>query len=323
MAGCCALAPSAVDAQEGAPFRVDRGRFTVVGYPQDAPLVRSLAASAVASDTFPGLPRPSQRVLIAVAPDESRFRDWIGPAAPEWGAAVAFPGERRIIMQGRNAGSDAGDPISVLRHELAHLALHEAMGDLPPRWFDEGYASFAAAETGRDQVLSTNVALVFRGVPALDSLDAWFHEGPARAEAGYALAHRAVAELAALDQARGLSLFFQYWKERGTMDAAVRAAYGLTLSGFEDRWQKTMRRRYGGLALIADLAVVGAIVLAMLLPLYISRRRRDRARMDRLRAAEAAADEAARASLLAQMLGDPAGEDLTRRPAGSAEGEAP
>ena len=313
--------PATLPAQEGAPFRLDRGRFTIVGFPQDAALVRSLAASAVANDTFPGLPRPAHRVLIAIAPDDARFRDWIGPAAPEWGAAVAFPGERRIVMQGRSAGSDAGDPISVLRHELAHLALHEAMGDLPPRWFDEGYASFAAAETGRDQVLSTNVALVFRGVPALDSLDRWFYEGSARAEAGYALAHRAVAELAALDQARGLTLFFQYWKERGTIDGAVRAAYGLTLAGFEDRWQKTMRRRYGGLALIADLAVVGAIVLAMLLPLYITRRRRDRARMEQLRAADRAAEAAAAAGIMAQILAEQPPGDLTPRPASSAEGE--
>lgn len=262
-------------------------------------------------------------MLIAIAPDEARFREWIGPAAPEWGAAVAFPAERRIVMQGRNAGSDAGDPISVLRHELAHLALHEAMGDLPPRWFDEGYASHAAAETGRDQVLATNVALVFRGVPALDSLDAWFHEGSARAEAGYALAHRAVAELAALDRQRGLTLFFAYWKERGSIDAAVRAAYGLTLSGFEDHWQKTMRRRYGGLALIADLAVVGAIVLAMLLPLYISRRRRDRARMAQLRASERAAEAAANEGIIAQILGETDDGDLAPRPARSPEGEVP
>lgn len=260
-------------------------------------------------------------MLIAIAPDEARFRDWIGPAAPEWGAAVAFPGERRIVMQGRTAGSDAGDPVSVLRHELAHLALHEALGDLPPRWFDEGYASYAAAETGRDQVLSTNVALVFRGVPALDSLDAWFHEGSMRAEAGYALAHRAVSELAALDQDRGLSLFFQYWKERRTMDAAVRAAYGMTLAGFETHWRKTMRRRYGGLALIADLAVVGGIVLAMLLPLYVSRRRRDRARMAQLRASERAAEAAAGAAILAEILGEPGVAEPERRPASGPEGE--
>src|SRR5688500_6756298 len=111
-AAAMVLLPLDLGAQAGAPFRVDRGRFTVVGFPQDAPLVRSLAASAVANDSFPGIPRPSQRVLIAIAPDDARFRDWIGPAAPEWGAAVAFPEERRIVMQGRGAGSDAGDRIA-------------------------------------------------------------------------------------------------------------------------------------------------------------------------------------------------------------------
>ena len=313
----------AAGAQEGAAYRLDRGRFTIVAFPQDEPLVRALADAAVAADTFPGLARPTQRVLIAIAPDAKRFREWIGPAAPEWGAAVAFPAERRIIMQGRTAGSGAGDPVSVLRHELAHLALHEALGDLPPRWFDEGYASFAAAEVGRERVLATNVALVFRGPPALDSLDHWFHEGSARAEAGYALAHLAVAELAARDRERGLSLFFEYWKERRSMDAAVRAAYGLTLDGFEAQWRKTIRRRYGGLALIADLAVVGAIVLAMLLPLYLSRRRRDRARMAQLRATERAAEEAARASMMAELLSDPADPDLARNAKPGTEGEVP
>ena len=63
--------------------------------------------------------------------------------------------------------SDAGDPREVLRHELAHLALHEYLGDLPPRWFDEGYASYAAREWSREDALSANVALAIRGTPTL------------------------------------------------------------------------------------------------------------------------------------------------------------
>ena len=133
--------------------------------PLTASVLFSLGCSGGGSDT-----KPAATASSGVAAPPTAVPTPVGPGVPEndpaiTAAAVAFPGERRIVMQGRNAGSDAGDPISVLRHELAHLALHEAMGDLPPRWFDEGYASFAAAETGRDQVLSTNVALVFRGVP--------------------------------------------------------------------------------------------------------------------------------------------------------------
>jgi hypothetical protein len=198
-------------------------------------------------------------VLLALAPDARTFRRWGGAAAPEWGAAFAFPAEHRIVMQGRAGGSDAGDPVAVLRHELAHLALHEALGDLPPRWFDEGYASLAAGEVHRDDVLATNVALLVRGVPHLDELDALFAEGAGAAQYGYALAYRAVADLEALDATRGLSYFFRYWQQTGTFDRAVRQAYGVTADGFDTRWRAGTRRRYGTLVLVANVSLLGAL----------------------------------------------------------------
>ncbi len=306
-------------AQANAPLRLDRGRFTVVFYESEAALARSLLASAAGRDTFPGLPRPTSPVLIALAPDERRFREWIGPGAPEWGAAIAFPAERRIVMQGRSAGSDAGDPAQVLRHELAHLALHEALGDLPPRWFDEGYASVAAGEWGRDEVLSTSLSLVVHGVPPLDSLDAGFRAGAARADAAYALSYRAVAELAALDPDRGLSLLFAYWPAERSLDRAVRAAYGMTLAGFEKRWQERTMRRYGGLAILANVTLAAGILAVVVVPLYLARRRRDRARMDALKRADEAAERAERESALEELLRStaptpPPGADDSRTP---------
>ena len=284
-----------------APLRLDRGRFTVVAFPRDEALARSAIEHAAARDTFPGLPRPSARVLIAIAPDRERFRQWGGGGAPEWGAAFAFPDESRIVIQGSTAGSDAGDPLTVLRHELAHLALHEKMGDLPPRWFDEGYASYAAGEIQRDEGVQASLALVLRGVPPLDSLDRFFASGSVRAGAGYALSHRAVAELASLDPARGLALFFEYWRRGRSLDRAVREAYGITLVAFEQRWQSRTRRRYGGLALATDLAIVGTILSIAMAPVYLSRRRRDRARLEAMRAA----DRRDEASLLEAMLATP------------------
>ena len=303
-------APRASAAQHDAPLRLDAGRFTVVHFPGDAGIARTLLAAAQERDTFPGLPRPSQRVLIAVAPNGRVFREWVGPYAPEWGVAVAAPQSRLIVMHGRDAGASGGDPLVILRHELAHLALHEALGDLPPRWFDEGYASYAAGEWGREEALATSVSLVFRPLPSLDSLDAYFFSGEQRAQQGYALGYRAVSELASMDERRGLSLFFRYWRDTGSLDAAVRAAYGVTLVDFERQWKQRTRRRYGAIALTADFALLGIIGGATLLPLWLSRRRRDRRRLDAMRAADAAAEEAARASALAVFLeGDSPGPD--------------
>jgi len=273
-----------------------------VFFPSERVLANTLLERAVRADTFPGLPRPRQHVLIAIAPDRRRFRDWIGPQAPEWGAAIAFPGSYRIVMQGRSAGADAGNPVEVLRHELAHLALAEFLGDLPPRWFDEGYASYAAREWNREDVLAANLALAMHGMPALDDLDALFSRGSSSAQTAYALSYRVVAELASLDEQHGLSLFFADWRSTGSLDQAMRAAYGITLAGFEKLWQERTRRRYGALALVSSLALVGVVVLLLVLPLYLARRQRDRRRMQQLVAADEAAERAARASALDELL---------------------
>ena len=270
--------------------------------------MRSLLEAAARRDTFPWLPRPRARVVIAVAPDERRFRAWIGPAAPEWGAAIAIPELRTIIMQGRTAGSDAGDPLVVLRHELAHLALDEALGDLPPRWFHEGYASVAAGEWGRQEVLATSLALLVSGMPSLDSLNASFEAGSSRADAAYALAHRAVLELAALDRERGLTLFFTYWRETHSLEISIRRAFGLTQAQFEERWRQRTRRQYGALAIAADLSLAAALLMTIVVPLYLARRRRDRRRLEFMRAADAAAERAARESALAALLNGEGGQ---------------
>lgn len=287
---------------------LERGRFTVHHAPTDARLAASLATSAEARDTFPGLPRPRVRVAIWVAPDDATFSRWAGDGAPEWGQAFAFPLERRIVLHGHRGGK-GGDAIAVLRHELAHLALHEVLGDLPPRWFDEGYASYAAGEWGRDEVLVTNfsLAIAFGRLPTFAGLDSSFYRGSTSAQAAYAFSYRAVAELAALDRVRGLSLFFAYWERERSLERAVRQAFGLTLGGFEEHWQRATRRRYGGLALVTDVSLGAVLVMIMIGPLWFIRRRRDRRRLEAMRAADEAQAARDRASALAALLGEDGG----------------
>lgn len=299
---------SAAHAQDDA-VRFEAGRFTILAYPQDQQLARSLLQAAQANDTFPGLPRPSSQVVISLAPDDARFAEWVGEHFPEWGAAAAFPETQRIVMHGRRAGSDAGNPLVVLRHELAHLALGEAMGTLPPRWFDEGYASYAAGEWGREEVLATSLALVLRGPSTFAALDSAFYGGATRATAAYALAHRAVAELAALDPERGLSLFFTYWKNSRSFERAVRQAYGMTSAAVEDRWRSRTRRRYGVLALVADVSLVAGLVILGVVPVYVMRRRREKRRLETLRFREADQERRARESALDALLSDPGARD--------------
>lgn len=309
-----ALPAAQGSAPPAAGLRLDGGRFTVVADAGDARMARALLTAALAQDSFPGLPRPQARVLIAVAPDAARFRRWVGPAAPEWGAAIAFPDEQRVVMQGRFAGSDAGDPVQVLRHELAHLALHEHLGPLPPRWFDEGYASVAAGEWTREAALETAVGMLWRSLPGLDSVEAGFGGGGATAAWSYTLAHRAVAELMALDPAHGVAPLLAQWRAEGSLERALRRSYGLTGEAFDRHWRAATRRRYGALALAANVSLVAGGFGILLGPLFVARRRRDRRRLAAMRAAEAAQEAAQAASALEALLAGDAETPLSPPP---------
>lgn len=302
--------------------QITGGRFSVIALPGDRLLAQSMLSEALARDTFPGLVRPRAHVVIAIAPDTRRFREWAGNGAPEWGAAIAFPAQQRIVMQGHRAPSTAGDPRVTLRHELAHLALHEAMGARPSRWFDEGYASFSAGEWGRDEMLATNIALLIRRFPGLDELDPMFEGGSSRAQQGYALSQRAVAELSALDPQRGLTLFFEYWRSTESLDQALRRAYGITEAGFEQRWKSNTRSRFGALALVADVTFGTLLMLMVLGPLWWLRRKRDRRRLLSMQVADALQDRRERESALEALLGL-TGEVTTSDPPPFGGGERP
>jgi len=284
--------------------RLSAGRFSIVFDARDARLARTLLTSAVTHDSFPGLPRPRDAVLIAVAPDAVRFSRWVGPNAPEWGAAIAIPDQRRIVMQGGRAGSDAGEPTAVLRHELAHLALHETMGPLPPRWFDEGYASVAAGEWNRETAFETSIGMVWHSLPSRDALEAGFYAGASRAEWSYAVAYRVVSELASLDTTNGLGNFFRDWKSTGSLEAGLRSAFGMTGVQFDRHWQQRTRQRYGALAVVTNLSLVGGVFGLLLGPLFWMRKRRDRRKLEAMRVADAAQEQAFQESALAALLAE-------------------
>ena len=93
----------------------------------------------------------------------------------------------------------------------------------------------------------------------------------------------------------------------------------MTADGFEREWQRRTRRRFGALALFANLSLAVGVFLVVFLPLWIGRRRRDRARLEALREADRADEREARESALALILGGDAPAALARRDGDGAE----
>jgi len=246
---------------------------TAVAWPAQRSLAVELAREAGRPADWPGLGRrvPGQLRLIVV-PDARRLDSLTSGRAPHWGAAIALPDSRTILLR-----ADGEELARTLRHELAHLALHQAVSVRIPLWFDEGYAGWAAGEWDRLGGLELNLAVVRGAIPDLRALDGALRGSASTADAAYALAVSAVAELARRNPTGTLDPLMSRLEAGMDFDAAVRATTGLTIDRFEEQWQRATRRRYSlGTWLIAG---GGWLVLALVvLGLRRLRRRADRVR---------------------------------------------
>jgi hypothetical protein len=246
---------------------------TAVAWPAQVRLATELAREAGRSADWPGLGRrvPGPLRLILV-PDARRLDSLTSGRAPHWGAAIALPDSRTILLR-----ADGEDLFRTLRHELAHLALHQAVSVRVPLWFDEGYAGWAAGEWDRLGSLELNLSVVRGAIPDFESLDGALRGSASTADAAYALAVSAVAELARRNPSGTLDPLLSRLEAGTDFGVAVRATTGLPLGRFEEEWQRATRRRYSvGTWLIAG---GGWLVLALILVgLRRVRRRADRVR---------------------------------------------
>lgn len=258
------------------PEELQVGRVTAVYWPGDGALAASLAEFADRADHWPGIPRPSQLpIRLIIVHSARRFDSVSAHRLPPWGAGATFPASRTILLRLE------GDPRQVLRHELAHLALHDAVPRVP-LWFDEGYAAVAAGEWGRLDALMMNWRLLSGRPPTLDEVTRGLREGLATAETAYAFATTAVLYLERLGKGRGLTPLIRNLAAQGDFDRALRITYGMTEDQFQAAWQADLRGRYGWLLVFASFATLWIIVLAMLGVGWRYRRRRDRLRREAL-----------------------------------------
>ena len=249
------------------------GQVTAVAWPRQLELAIELARQADQAAEWPGLghvaPGPMRLVVV---PDGRRLDSLTLGRAPRWGAAVALPALRTIVIR-----ADGEELPRTLRHELAHLALHERVRVRLPLWFDEGYAGWAAGEWERLGVLELNLAVARGALPGFRALDGSLRATETSADAAYALAFSAVAELARRNPSGTLTPLLERLAAGEDFDAAVLATTGLTVDRFEEAWQRAVRRRYGlatwllagGGWLLVAIAVLGLVHL---------RRRADRPR---------------------------------------------
>ncbi|HKP76826.1 MAG TPA: hypothetical protein VJT67_14950 [Longimicrobiaceae bacterium] len=265
------------------------GSSRVVYAPRHRALAREVADAARVPLRLPGI-GPAMlpdSTTIVLAPDAAAFRAATEGGAPEWAGGVAIPELRRIVLPAyptpRSAEDDRG---TILRHEIAHLVLHERVPGIVPRWFDEGYAEVASGGWDVESAWKLRVAFVTGGVPPLDSLTLDWPRGEQDAATAYLLSATAVDYLRRRAGERGMALLFDNWRREKDFERALRTSFGITLGQFEDEWRRDVRTRYGWLAMLSSMALVWLLATGLVLVAWIPRRRRNRRKLAAMDAEE-------------------------------------
>jgi hypothetical protein len=273
------------------------GPVTIHYWPGQEALATRLAQQVAASPALPALPEDVLEygpVNVFLAPDTERWDSLTGGAVPEWGAGVADPVSGLIVLPTYDwVRTPLHTVHRTLRHELAHVGLQRYVGPArTPRWFTEGYAQWAAGQWDWDSAWRLRLALASQRAPPLDSLTLDWPSATADARIAYLLSASAVAYLVDRSGERGLQVFLDRWRQEQDFEAAFRNVYGRTMGQFEEDWRRHVRRTYGWGVLLGHSLFFWLIAAVVLLALFAIRRRRDRERMEQLRATEIPDDPA-------------------------------
>jgi hypothetical protein len=216
---------------------------------------------------------------------------------PRYASAVALPGLRLVILSMRAPLSDEGTDLGELfRHELAHIALNDAIESKHvPFWFNEGFAMHASNERAADRMRTLSEASLFKTIIPLTELDRTSPIEHPQVDIAYAESADFVRFLLKRTDRARFAAMIERTRKGQPFDRALGDAYGSDVRKLEYEWREELAKRYTFWPVLLGGSSVWVIVFGALAVGWYRKKRRDRAtiaRWDREERAEA--EEAAR-----------------------------
>jgi hypothetical protein len=257
---------------------------------------RELARARLGADV-----RKKVHVRLGADPAQMAELAPIDAPYPKYAVGVAYSRAGLVLLteEPLHPASDH-DLLAVLRHELAHVALHDAVGGRHvPLWFNEGVAIHLARENAFARTRTLWTATVSGNLISLRDLDQRFPSDIVGTPLAYAQSADVVRFLLRQQDEERFSLLVRRVARGQSFDRALYDSYGLDLYGLELQWQQDVNSRYSlwPILLSGSMVWAGAVVLVVV----AWRRNRRRMRITLARWAREEAREDARLRLLREL----------------------
>ncbi len=219
-------------------------------------------------------------ITVLVATRREQFDSTVGGHFPDWGAGCAIPSRRTIVILSPYLFPHEVNLVEVLRHELAHLYLHDlAGGARPPRWMDEGFAMLIGHQWRYgDDWLVARAMLSDRIVPLkrIETLNR-FSVGEARL--AYAQSYLAMNYFLQEYGWKSFLVLLQELRRSNNLDRAFMAAIGLKYSGFQTEFDSYLANKYNWAMLFSDTMLLWILLVGLLIILYLLKRWRTKKKL--------------------------------------------
>ncbi|HEY3499204.1 MAG TPA: peptidase MA family metallohydrolase [Polyangiaceae bacterium] len=232
------------------------------------------------------------RVDVARTPGEMETLAPEGAPYPRYASGVAYSSLGLVLLTiAPRYPNEDHDLLQIFRHELAHVALHDAVNDRPiPRWFNEGFAVLASGETSFDRMSALWTATIADRLLPLAELDKSFAQDESRVSVAYAQAADVVRFLVRREERHRFRALVRQLREGHGLDAAARQAYGVDLSSLEFEWREDVAKRYTFWPVLFSGTVVWVGVLGLFVLGWRKRRARAKVTLERWARDEARED---------------------------------
>ncbi|MEZ4223458.1 MAG: peptidase MA family metallohydrolase [Polyangiaceae bacterium] len=232
-------------------------------------------------------------VYIARTPGEMATLAPEGAPFPKYAAGVAYSDLRLILLTIHPVDPNSRHELSeVFRHELAHVALHQAVGGHHvPRWFNEGFAVFASGESSFPRMQTLWTATLSNELLPLRRMERSFPEDALTASVAYAQAADVVRFLVRRQDRERFTAMVDRVGNGQAFETAMKDAYGVDLAGLEYEWREDVARRYTFWPVLFSGSIIWAFAIGLFAWGFRRRRRRDRATLERWAREEAREDE--------------------------------
>jgi hypothetical protein len=258
------------------------------------PLIADAAAARTALTEWVGQPVLSEvRVVVARTPGEMATLAPPNAPYPDYAAGVAYPEIGLVLLTIKpihpNSQHDLGE---VFRHELAHVALEDAVNGRPiPRWFNEGFAVMASGETSFVRLQTLWTATLSDNLLTLGQLERSFPLDENQAGVAYAEAADVVRFLVRREDQHRFRGLVSRLRDGETMDSALLNSYGEESATLESEWRDDVAKRCTFYPVLFSGTVIWAGTLGLFALGWRKKRRKAAATLARWEKEEAVEDE--------------------------------